>query len=449
MTAARLLLVTGSWLILSLVAHAAAGDDSWSDLPKSAQETIRTTIARDNPNTNWEQLAELTPIIRENADWFGISIAISGNTIVVGAFDSNIEQFGSAYVFVKPAGGWANMTQTAKLTSSDNGQGFGNSVEISGNTIVVGAANPSNFSNQAAGPGAAYVFVKPSNGWTDATENAKLTASDGVDGDAFGNSVAISGDTIAVGAIFANDSSGDNFAGKAYVFTKPSGGWSGNLNQTAELTATDSGLLTYMGCSVAVSGNTVVTGSYGQNNFQGSAYVFAEPSGGWANMTQTAELTASNGQASDFFGFSVSINGSTVLAGAPSGANTYGAAYIYLEPSNGWQNTSTFTAEIAAPDAVQGDGFGQAVAIGDGGAAIAVGAPSANVGSNSAQGAAYAYVKPMTGWKSTRHAYAEAFASDGAAFDGMGVSIALDGKNVVAGAVKSGSAFGEAYVFGP
>jgi hypothetical protein len=449
MKMSRLIQIVGFFsLVFASLSHAATTNSSWSDLPRSARDKIRAAIARDNRAANSAQLAELTPSIRQNQDWFGISIAISGNTIVVGAFDSNIEQFGSAYVFVKPASGWANMTQTAKLTSSDNGQGFGNSVAISGNTVVIGAANPSNFSNQAAGPGAAYVFVKPANGWADATENAKLTASDGVDGDAFGNSVAISGNTIAVGAIFANDSSGDSFAGKAYVFTKPSSGWSGNLNQTAELTATDSGLLTYMGCSVAVSGDNVVTGSYGQNNFQGSAYVFTEPSGGWANMTQTAELTAANGQASDFFGFSVSISGNTVVAGAPSGANTYGAAYIYVEPENGWQTTSTFTAEIAAPDAVQGDGFGQAIAIGDGGAAIAVGAPSANVGSNSGQGAAYAYVKPMTGWKSTRRAYAEAFASDGAAFDGMGVSIALDGKNVVTGAVKSGAP-GEAYVFGP
>lgn len=436
------------WFSLPAVALPPSESANWDSLPRAAQASIAAAIARDNPSANWAQLAELTPSVRQNQDWFGISIAISGNTVVVGAFDSNTEQFGSVYVFVKPTGGWANMTQTAKLTSSDNGQGFGISVAISGNTIVVGAANPSNFSNQAAGPGAAYVFVKPANGWTDATENAKLTASDGVNGDAFGNSVAINGNTVAVGAIFANDSQGDNFAGKAYVFVKPSSGWSGGLNQTAELTATDSGLLSYMGCSVAVSGNTVVTGSYGQNNFQGSAYVFVEPAGGWTNMTQTAELTTSNGKASDFFGFSVSISGNTVVAGAPSAANTYGAAYIYVEPANGWATTSTFTAELGAPDAVQGDSFGQSVAIADNGAAIAVGAPSANVGSNSAQGATYAYVQPKNGWKTTRHAYAEPVASDGAAFDGLGVSIALDGKTMVAGAVKSGPP-GEAYVFGP
>src|SRR6202162_5444499 len=97
------------------------------------------------PPSNLVQLAELTPSTRATNDWFGISIAVSGNTVVVGDFDANIETFGAVYVYVKPASGWANMTQVAKLTSSDNGEGFGTSVAISGNTVVVGAANTSNF----------------------------------------------------------------------------------------------------------------------------------------------------------------------------------------------------------------------------------------------------------------------------------------------------------------
>ena len=207
MRTARLTAIFLSLFIFTAFAVAQPeSQNGWNTLPKVAQERIAATLLRGHPESTWTQLAELTPGVREKQDWFGISIAISGTTVVVGAFDSNIEEFGSAYVFVKPASGWQNMTQTAELTSSDNGQGFGTSVAISGDAIVVGAANPSNFEDQAAGPGAAYVFVKPANGWTNATENAKLTASDGQDGDAFGNSVAISGNTIAVGAIFASDS---------------------------------------------------------------------------------------------------------------------------------------------------------------------------------------------------------------------------------------------------
>ena len=406
------------------------------------------------PPVSLVQLAELTPSTRASNDWFGISIAVSGNTVVVGDFDANIENYGAVYVYVKPASGWANMTQVAKLTSSDNGEGFGVSVAVSGNTIVVGAANTSNFSQSklnrpnsdlpAAGPGAAYVFVKPVSGWKDMTETAKLTASDGQPGDAFGDSVSISGPMIAVGAFFAPDSSGNSFAGKAYVFVRPGSGWSGNLNETAMLTASDSQLLNYMGASIAISGTTVVAGSYGHNNFQGTAYVFAEPAGGWHSMTQTAELTASDGKGSDDFGFSSSISGSTVVIGAVNAAVGKGAAYVFVKPSAGWSNM-TQTAELRAPNATQGDGFGQSASIS--GNLVVVGAPGANVGANQLQGAAYVFAKPSSGWKNSSTA-TELTASDGAANDNLGVSAAISGSTIVAGAPKSTTP-GSAYVFGP
>jgi hypothetical protein len=385
-----------------------------------------------------QQLAELTPSTRAKNDWFGISVAMSGNTVVVGDFDANIETFGTVDVFVKPASGWANMTQTATLSSSDNGVGFGTSVAISGDIIVVGAANTSNFNKQST-PGAVYVFVKPASGWQNMTETLKLTASDGMNGDAFGNSVSISGTTIAVGAFFVN-----NFSGRVYVFTCTSHG----CTQAAELSASDSdGILDYLGCSVAVSGNTVVAGSYGHNNFEGSAYVYVEPAGGWADMTETAELTTSNGKGGDNLGFAVAISSGTVVAGAPGAFSYYGAAYVFVEPATGWTTTSNFTAGLGAPDAIQYDSFGQSVGINENGKAIVVGAPGANVGANLEQGAVYAYVPPATGWINTQHAYAEATASDGASGDVMGTSVGISGTTVVAGAPKSSSP-GAAYVFG-
>ena len=102
------------------------------------------------------------------------------------------------------------------------------------------------------------------------TETVKLTASDGADGDAFGYNVSISRDTVAVGALFAHGG-----AGAAYVFVKPASGWS-STTQTAELTASDASTFDNMG-SVAISGDTVVTGAYGHNNFRGAAYVFVKP----------------------------------------------------------------------------------------------------------------------------------------------------------------------------
>jgi hypothetical protein len=394
----------------------------------------------------WAQLAELTPATRVNQDWFGVSSAISGNTVVVGAFDANIEKTGAAYVFVKPSSGWGNMTQTATLTPSDGGEGFGTSVAISGNAIIVGAANASNLDHrnrdwqnqapQSQGPGAAYIFVKPASGWKNMTETAKLTASDGADGDAFGYNVSISGNTAAAGALFAHSG-----AGAAYVFVKPASGWS-KMMQTAELTASDSSTFDNMG-SVAISGGTVVTGAYGHNNFMGAAYVFVKPSTGWKNMTQTAEFKST--QANQIYGFSVATDGKTAIVGAVGAQQGIGAAFLYVKPASGWKNTSKFTAKLTASSASQVSGLSQGISIS--GKTIVLGAPGTTVGSNSGQGAVLVYLEPTTGWKTTSKFAAKLTASDGAANDNLGVSAAVSGSTIIGGATKSGPP-GEAHVFG-
>src|SRR5207247_699415 len=119
--------------------------------------------------------------------------------------------------FVKPTTGWANATETAKLTASDGAARdfFGESVAISPDTIVVGADSATVGSNLHQG--AAYVFVKPATGWTTATQTAKLTASDGATDDDLGFSVAVSGDTVVAGAPGVNEGA-NSFHGAAYVF---------------------------------------------------------------------------------------------------------------------------------------------------------------------------------------------------------------------------------------
>ena len=109
-------------------------------------------------------------------------------------------------------------------------------------------------------PGSAYVFVKPGGGWANATQTAKLTASDATDADFFGGSVAISGDTIAVGA-YGDDIGAAEDAGSVYVFVKPAGPWM-NATQTARLTASDGAGADALGISVAISGNTIVAGAF-------------------------------------------------------------------------------------------------------------------------------------------------------------------------------------------
>jgi hypothetical protein len=182
------------------------------------------------------------------------------------------------------------------------------------------------------------VFVEPAGGWGDnLNETAKLTASDGAEGDWFGTSVAISGDTVVVGA-FDDDVGSNEHQGSAYVFVEPAGGWGGSLNETATLTASDGEAWDWFGESVAISGDTVVVGAefdyIGGNVDQGSAYVFVEPAGGWEGApTETAMLTARDGEAYDSFGCSVAISGDTVVVGAyrdDIGANVdRGSAYVF------------------------------------------------------------------------------------------------------------------------
>src|SRR5207248_1014438 len=137
--------------------------------------------------------------IRADGDQFGSSVAISGDTIVVGARGHRVRvngTAGAAYVFEKPVFGLANATQDSDLTASDGapGDSFGNSVAISGDTVVVGPSQHQVGANHNQGE--AYVFVKPAGGWLDSTQTARLTLYNGAANDALGQAVAISGDTV-------------------------------------------------------------------------------------------------------------------------------------------------------------------------------------------------------------------------------------------------------------
>ena len=182
--------------------------------------------------------------------------------------------------------------------------------------MIAGAYNDDVGANMDQG--SAYVFVKPGGGWASGTQTATLTASDGAADDRFGLSVAVSGDTVVIGEPL--DDFGANVdQGSAYVFVKPGGGWVSGT-QLAKLTASDGTAVDRFGFSVAVSGDTVVAGAYlddvGANMDQGSAYVFVKPGGGWASGTQSAKLTASDGAGNNWFGWSVAVSGDTVVAGA-------------------------------------------------------------------------------------------------------------------------------------
>ena len=193
---------------------------------------------------------------RGDGDLFGWSVAVDGDTAVVGA-PTQASFTGAVYVFTKPENGWDNMTQTAKLAAFDGGHSdlLGASVAVDGDTIVVGAYGWDDDANDVDDTGSVYVFTKPSGGW-DAwdglSNNAKrnLTASDAAD-DEFGCSVALDGDTVVEGADW-DDDNGDQPC-SVYLFTKPSGGWD-DANETAKLTAPDGAENDEFGFSVAAGG---------------------------------------------------------------------------------------------------------------------------------------------------------------------------------------------------
>ena len=289
-------------------------------------------------------------------DNFGWSVAISGDYALVGAYTDNIganADQGSAYVFVRSGSSWI---QQAKLTATDGAGNdlFGVSVAISGDYALVGAYGDDIGAN--ASQGSAYVFVRSGSSWI---QQAKLTATDGAGNDLFGVSVAISGDYALVGA-YGDDIGANASQGSAYVFVRSGSSWI----QQAKLTATDGATNDLFGFSVAISGDYALVGAYqddiGANTQQGSAYVFVRGGGTW---TFQQKLTASDGAASDYFGNSVAISGDYALVGAyfdDIGANTsQGSAYMFIRSGSSW----TQQQKLAANDGATFDNFGISVAI--------------------------------------------------------------------------------------
>ena len=225
----------------------------------------------------WTQEAKLIPTDIGDDDEFGISVGVSGDTLVVGSHfdDDGGKDSGSAYVFTYDGANWQ---QSAKLSASDavGWDNFGYSVAIDGDVIVVGA----NLEDvNGINSGAAYLFEKPAGGWVTTTETAKLSAGDGEENDEFGKSVAVSGTTAVVGAHYdlVAETGGQ---GSAYVFSKSGSAWS----QVAKLTATDGEWADRLGISVAVADGLVVAGAWGDDdaaNQGGAVYLFERPSGGW------------------------------------------------------------------------------------------------------------------------------------------------------------------------
>jgi len=271
----------------------------------------------------WTLRAKLNVVYGKSEDHFGTSVAIKGDYLVAGS-SANL-----AYIF-KDFNKKNNWIQYAKLSPPDGedvGQySFGKAVAIDGDTVVVGA------SQQNGGTGAAYLYNRQVNEvWTLTT---KLDASEGKAHDYFGTSIAIEGNTIAIGAFNDDLDESDivNGYGSVYIFTLDDNGWS----QQAKLVASDGEVHDHFGSSIAIKGNTVVIGAPDDDvkgkEAQGAAYTFTRNGGNWK---QQSKLVASDGTADDRFGDAVALDTYNNLIAGTGMVNKLepGAAYIFKAPS--------------------------------------------------------------------------------------------------------------------
>ena len=374
-----------------------------------------TSPAASPGGAEWTETHKLTASDAGPIDYFGHSVAISGNIAIVGARQSFVHTgtAGAAYLFDVTTG-----SQFAKLTASDAAaeDAFGYSAAISGNTAIVGAPYDDDAGSMS---GSAYLFDLTTG------NQIKLTASDATEDDLFGYSVAISGNTAIVGAFHAAPSC----TGSAYLFDVTSG------NQLAKLSALDAAEGDYFGTSVGISGNTAIVGAQEESDGRGSAYLFDVTTGG-----QLAKLTASDGHRRDTFGFAVAIDDNRAVVGAPNdsdgGLDESGSAYLFDV------TTGNQLAKVTASDAAERDFFGCAVGISDNTAVIGAWRDG-DFGRYS--GSAY-LLDVITGGE-----IAKLTASDAAEGDSFGYSVAIDGETTIIGAYvddnTGGVAAGAAYVF--
>lgn len=367
----------------------------------------------------WGQQAKLIADDGGPGDYFGHSVCLDGDRAIVGALREDVRSFrdlGSAYVFARVGGVWS---QQAKITPQ--GARFGFSVDLHEDTALIGAYRD----DSAAGAevGRAHVFVRDGTNWQ---EQARLGADDGAADDRFGYSVALHEDTALVGA-YHNDPPAGTQAGAAYVFSRTGTNW----NQQMKLASDDLMAGDRFGRSVAVDGDTALVGAYycdtagGAN--AGAVYVFARAGGSW---DQEAKLVASDGAAGDYFGVSVSLDGSTALVGSyladGAGAST-GAAYVFARVSGNWSQR----AKLVASDGTGGDYFGFSLEL-DADTAL-VGAYNDNV----AAGSAYVFVRSGETWSQQAK-----LTADSPSYDGhFGYSVALAGNTALVGAGGQNTAY--------
>ena len=408
-------------------------------------------------HADWRQRQKIIASDGAAGDGFGQSVSISGDLAIVGASDDDDNGYnsGSAFIFKWDGASWM---EQQKLTASDGAAGddFGWSVSISGDLAIVGAGFDDDNGTES---GSAYIFKWDGASWV---EQQKLTALDGATWDLFGYSVSItrggagagSGDLAIVGAMY-DDDNGDN-SGSAYIFKWDGASWV----EQKKLTASDGAHDDKFGHSVSISSDLVIVGAYWDDDNardSGSAYIFKWDGASWMEQQK---LIAWDGAANDHFGWSVSITSTAAGAGSEDLAivgaaydndieDSSGSAYIFKWDGSSWIEQQKLTAS----DAARNDFFGWSVSI-SGDLAI-VGAPyDDDYGRDS--GSAYMFRWDGFSWVEQQ----KLTASDGAAGDQFGWSVSItsaaagvgSGDLAIVGAHYgdgNGGNSGSAYIFVP
>lgn len=399
---------------------------------------------------DWVEVATLSHAGGSAGDIFGISVAVDGDVAVVGADPATVTQrLGMASVFVRLAGVW---TEVATLMPSDGNlfESFGYSVAIRGNTIAVGSYTNPDYDAQY--DGRVYVFERPATGWSGTlVESARLEASALGERLDIGAYVAFAGDSIVTTSLVTRS--------VLYLFEKPATGWSGTVYPSAFPYA-DPGAGPLV--NVAASGDVIVAGAafayFGALYDAGKAFVWVKPPAGWSGfVSSSAELLASDPIDAGHLGNAVAIDGTTILVaefyfGTTVVQSGHKKVYVYERPIAGWTGSLTESALLEGSDVVDSDDFGRSVSIA--GSRAVVGAPDgAFIDPGPARGALYVFDRPGAAWSGTVSETAEFIGP--ASIDGMpyefGWSTAMSGGVIVAGArsenVNGNVRQGAAHVF--
>jgi FG-GAP repeat protein len=361
----------------------------------------------------WKLQAALTDPGNIPYAWFGITVALSGSTLLVGSTGWDTYS-GRAYVYIRAGTSWHLQARLNDPQGNIN-DSFGYSVALAGSTALIGTYGG------AAVPGTAFVFHESAGRWS---RQATLADPGDVDGDDFGKSVALSASAAVIGAPGTGGG-----AGAAYVYEQSGDAW----NLASSLADPGESASDAFG-TVAVSGTTVLvgapgSGASGSTAGPGAAYVYVPGQVSW----ELQATLASPAGAGSLFGAAVGISGTTAVVGADSSHSGEGTAYIYGQAGSGWERQ----ASLRSSPSFKGD-FGSAVAAS--GSTVFVGA----VFDNFSGGAAFAYARSGTRWTSqdtlvNPRGYQRAE---------LGAAVAVAGRTAVVGAWDASEAHGAAYIDG-